>query len=121
MSNSTTNALRIRDLLKKYSSNIIRLYIFSTHYRKSLNFSESEMDKFESIDEIIADALAANTKVIYDNKKSKTKSNPWNRFIKYIEDDFDTPKALEIMYEVAKSKQSIDDLKNMVNIFGLKY
>jgi cysteinyl-tRNA synthetase len=121
MSNSTNNALRIRDLLKKYNSNIIRLYIFSTHYRKSLNFSESEIDKFESIDEIIANAMVANTKVIYDNKKPKTKSNSWNRFIEYIEDDFDTPRALEIMWKVAKSKQSIDDLKNMVNIFGLKY
>ena len=54
MSKSLDNAVRIRDLLRKYNSNVLRLYLFSKHYRESFEFSISDLEKFEGIDESIA-------------------------------------------------------------------
>jgi cysteinyl-tRNA synthetase len=57
MSKSLGNAVTIRDLLKKYNSNVLRLYLFSKHYRDSIEFSMSKLDSFVDLDESIANAV----------------------------------------------------------------
>jgi len=119
MSKSLGNAVRIRDLLRKYNSNVLRLYLFSKHYRESFEFSISSLEKFEAIDESIANALIGNDETIREpNVRSKTHMR---KFTTYMEDDFDTPNALETMITATKSTKSLAALKNMVNIFGLRY
>ena len=124
MSKVLHNTIRIRDLLKKYHSNIIRLYIFSNHYRSQFEFSLSRLDRFREVDDIIANAFIRSDKAsseFYYHKYDKTTKKYLNKFIKCIEDDFDTPKALEIMIDTAKSDKSFAALRQMVNIFGLRY
>ena len=124
MSKMLHNTIRIRDLLKKYHSNIIRLYIFSNHYRSQFDFSLSRLDRFREVDDIMANAFIRSDKAsseFYYHKSDKTTKKYLNKFIKCIEDDFDTPKALEIMIDTAKSDKSFAALRQMVNIFGLRY
>ncbi len=105
MSKSHGNTIKIRDLLKRHSANAIRLYLYSKHYRDAFDFAEKGIEKYEQINYLIAAGQI---------DKSKLE----NRFFERIEDDFDTPGALEVMVEAAKSRQ----LSNaMVNIFGLQY
>ena len=117
MSNSEGNAIRIRDVLKRYNSNTLRLYFFSQHYRESIIFSKSKLNKFEIIDETISKAI--------DNVLSRRESNNGSKllakFIQYIEDDFNTPSSLSLLIDTARSHNAVNDLKNMVNIFGLQY
>jgi cysteinyl-tRNA synthetase len=117
MSKSFGNIIRIRDLIRKYNSNIIRLYLFSKHYRQSIMFSQSELDKFYSTDETIASALWGDvgTKVFHRRTRLT------NEFTSYIENDVNTPAALELMIETARKRESIVDLRYMVGIFGLDY
>ena len=117
MSNSVGNTIKIRDLLKRYSSNTLRLYLFSQHYRESLIFSRSKLNKFEIIDESISKAIDN----VLTYKESDNNPKLLAKFIRYIEDDFDTPRALDLLIETARSKDKVKDLKNMVNIFGLQY
>jgi cysteinyl-tRNA synthetase len=120
MSKSLGNAVTIRDLLKKYNSNALRLYLFSKHYRDSIEFSMSKLDRFIDLDESIANALfKEHNKFNKSNNKSSQKY--MRKFVKYIEDDFDTPQALEIMADATKSESSTIALRNMANIFGLRY
>ena len=124
MSKTLDNTIRIRDLLKKYDSNIIRLYIFSNHYRSQFDFSLSMLDKFREVDDIIANAFIPSDKVsseCYYHQHDKTTKKYLNKFIKCIEDDFDTPKAIEIIIHTARSGKSSAALRDMVNIFGLRY
>ena len=44
-----------------------------------------------------------------------------NEFTSYIENDVNTPAALELMIETARKRESIADLQYMVRIFGLVY
>lgn len=117
MSKSFGNIIRIRDLLRKYGSNIIRLYLFSKHYRQPLVFSQSELDKFYSTDETIASALWEDV----DTKNLHCRTRLTNEFTSYIENDVNTSAALELMIETARKRESIADLRYMVRIFGLVY
>jgi cysteinyl-tRNA synthetase len=120
MSKSLGNTIRIRDLLSRYNPNIIRLYIFSNHYRSPFEFSLSSLDNFRDVDEVIANAFIQGEKHT-DLQHDKTRKKYLNKFIKCIEDDFATPQALEIMIDIAKSDKSFTALRDMVNIFGLRY
>jgi cysteinyl-tRNA synthetase len=120
MSKTLNNTIRIRDVLKKYNSNILKLYIFSNHYRSPFEFSLSRLDNFKDVDELIANAF------IHDDKDSDRRCNTiekkyMSKFIRCIEDDFDTPQALETIIDAAKSDKSLVALRDMVNIFGLRY
>src|SRR5919202_5011908 len=90
MSTMLQNTIRIRDLLDKYNPNIIRLYIFSNHYRSPFEFSLPSLDNFRDVDEVIADAFIQGDKHS-DHQHGKTNKKYLNKFIKCIEDDFDTP------------------------------
>jgi cysteinyl-tRNA synthetase len=118
MSKSFGNVVRIRDLIRKYNSNTIRLYVFSKHYRQPFKFSQSELDRFSSIDETIASALWGKN-VATESPDRKTRLI--NEFTSYIEDDVNTPAALQLMIETARKRKSITDLRYMTRIFGLIY
>jgi cysteinyl-tRNA synthetase len=117
MSNSIGNTIKIRDILKRYNSNTLRLYFFSQHYRESIIFSESKLNKFEIIDKNISNAI--DNVLAYE--ESSNNSKLLTKFIRYIEDDFDTPRALDLLINTARSHDEVNDLKNMVNTFGLQY
>lgn len=117
MSKSFGNIIRIRDLIRKYNSNIIRLYLFSKHYRQPFMYSQSELDKFYSTDETIASALWRETGTKIPHRRTRLTKE----FTSYIENDVNTPAALELMIETAREGESIADLRHMVRIFGLSY
>jgi cysteinyl-tRNA synthetase len=117
MSKSLGNIIRIRDLIRKYNSNIIRLYLFSKHYRQPFMFSQSELDKFYSTDETIASALWKEIGTKIPHRRTRLTKE----FTSYIENDVNTPAALELLIETAREGESIADLRYMVRIFGLVY
>jgi cysteinyl-tRNA synthetase len=117
MSKSFGNILRLKDIIKKYNSNIIRLYLFSKQYREPLMFSQPELDRFCSIDETIASALWGNA----ISKKPDLETKLINEITSYIGDDVNTPPALELTLETARSRHSLTDLWSMVRTFGLVY
>ena len=108
MSKSFGNIIRIRDLVRKYNRNIIRLYLFSKHYRQPFMFSQSELNKFYLMDEIIASAFKEDvgTKIPDHHKTRLT-----NEFTSHIENDVNTPAALELMIEIARKRESIANLR----------
>jgi cysteinyl-tRNA synthetase len=117
MSNSEGNSIRIRDVLKRYNSNTLRLYFLSQHYREPLAFSQSKLHKFEIIDKTISNTMAN----VLSRRESNDGSKQLSKFVQYIEDDFNTPPALQLLSDTARSHNAVNDLKNMVNIFGLRY
>jgi cysteinyl-tRNA synthetase len=117
MSKSFGNIIRIRDLIRKYNPNIVRLYLFSKHYRQPFVFSQSELSKFYLTDKIIASALRGDVRTKIPHRKT----NLTNEFISHIENDVDTPAALELMIEIARKREFITDLRYMARIFGLVY
>lgn len=117
MSNSVGNTIKIRDMLKRYNSNTLRLYFLSQHYRESIIFSKSKLNKFEIIDKSLSNTI--DNVLAYE--ESSNNSKLLSKFIRYIEDDFDTPRALDLLLNTVSLHDEVNNVKNMVNIFGLQY
>ena len=49
MSKSSGNVYNIRDILKKYDSDTLRLYLLSHHYREDIEFDEKDLEKMQEI------------------------------------------------------------------------
>jgi len=101
MSKSLGNFITIQDFLKKYSPEVLRFIVFSSHYRSPLDFSEK-----------IAKEAKVNLKKLEEflkNLKEKSKSSKSqngklikgfkDKFWKILEDDFNTPKAKALIFD----------------------
>jgi len=127
MSKSSGNAIYIKDLLKKYDANTLKLYFFSKKYRRILNFKFSELKKFDRINTMIGNLVSNSDSKnedynIADKKINYTKeSDIIKKFKNYIEDDLDTSNALNLFLDTVRQPNKMNDVKKMMNIFGLRY
>lgn len=96
MSKSKGNLVLISDLLKKYSPNAVRWLLLSNHFRKDWEYKESDLQKAQ----IIVDCLEKNL------------ASQGLALEPALEDNFSTPKALEIL---AKNPS-----KEMYRLLGFK-
>ncbi len=102
MSKSLNNFFTIRDVLEKYDGENLRYFLISSHYRSPLNFSEENLASarsaltrlYTSIRGLSASAKEMNqVSMNFDYEK---------RFNEALDDDFNTPIALSILFEIAK-------------------
>lgn len=118
MSKSLGNFLTIRDVLAQYHPEVLRLFIFSTHYRNPLDFSEAAMadataglDRFyecmAAIDAIDDTGSAEDSPVIASPKDTQKLNTLEERFQKVMDDDFNTAQALAILFEAVKVMNKI--------------
>ena len=98
MSKSLGNFFTIRDVLKKYDAEVVRFFILRAHYRSPLNYSDAHLD----------DARAALTRLYTALKNAPPAASPidWNapqaaRFKESMDDDFNTPEALAVLFDLA--------------------
>ena len=107
MSKSLGNTVAVRELLQDHSANEMRLYFYSTHYRKRLDFSEQDLARCAAADSVIAGAIDKKNKATY-----------MKRFMQKMDDDFDTPGAVKVMLEAACAGAGTGA---MAEILGLRY
>ena len=116
MSKSLGNFITIKDILKKYGYEALRILFITTHYRDPLNFSleslQSAQDAFNRLNNI--------TSGIKDDKRINRKY--LNQFESAFNDDFNMPKALSIMWAMLRDKKAqgkFRTIKEMDKVFGL--
>lgn len=129
MSKSSGNAIYIKDLLKKYDVNTLKLYFYSHDYKRLLNFKISELERFEEMNNMIRSLVFASdygkgiNGITYDTVKDikdTRESEIIKKFKKYIE-DLDTPNALKVFLHTVEDVDKMNDAKKMMDIFGLRY
>jgi cysteinyl-tRNA synthetase len=118
MSKSLGNFFTIREVLQKYDPEVVRFFILRAHYRSPLNYSDKHLD----------DAKAALTRLYTAlrgaelNDKDVDWSSPQAaRFKEAMDDDFNTPEAMAVLFDLAKTKtpESLSMLKSLGVIVGL--
>jgi cysteinyl-tRNA synthetase len=112
MSKSLNNFLTIRDLLEHYHPEILRFFVFSTHYRNPLDFSETAMqDATAGLERLYAsiaavDALpeagAEQTESSVTAKDLQVFESLENRFQQAMDNDFNTAQAQSILFDGVK-------------------
>ena len=107
MSKSLGNLVTIKQALGKYSADAIRLFVFSSHYRSPLTYTETALEAAERA----ADTLrqAANSPAT-GTKPAETSADDYrNRFIEAMDDDFNTPKALAAVFDLARDINRLEN------------
>lgn len=112
MSKSLGNFFTAREILEKYSAEAIRLFFAQTHYRGPLNFSEDLLSASEKgIEKIInlAEKVEAELQknLSYDAYPLFDFQFFYREFEKVMDDDFNTPQAVAVIFEFVKNVNKI--------------
>lgn len=112
MSKSTGNFVTIADALKKHHPEVIRYFLMSSHYRSPLNYS----------DETMLNAKKALTR-LYQSLKDKVLTAAVSPVQKWIDlfneamnDDFNTPEALSVLFQLSRALNKTNDLALAVTL-----
>ena len=105
MSKSLNNFFTVRDVLKEYDAESVRYFLISGHYRSQLNYSQENLEQARSSLERIYTALRGVTPI-----KCDLAGNDYvAKFRKAMDDDFNTPEALPVLFELAKELNRVKD------------
>ena len=109
MSKSLGNTLTISDLLKKYSSESLRLFLLSSHYRSKVSFSDKKLDdSSKMVDKI--DRFVNNFDLVTIDVQDIKYSSSHLAFLDALNDDLNTPEALGIFFDfISKMNKNIDN------------
>jgi len=101
MSKSTGNLVSIKDALDRFSSDAIRLFILSSHYRNPLIYSEEALEASERGAERLRWALTHRTNA--DKGVTMLNADSFEqKFIEAMDNDFNTAQAIAILFELTK-------------------
>ncbi|MBW1994003.1 MAG: cysteine--tRNA ligase [Deltaproteobacteria bacterium] len=118
MSKSLGNFLLIKDLLKRYHPEAVRLFLLSKHYRSPIDFSEkaiqeasSGLEKIYSLLDRIGKTIGRRTRTDVEIKEGRHLKG----FCEAMDDDFNSAQALGILFEAVKDANRLLD-KNENNM-----
>lgn len=98
MSKSLGNFFTIREVLKKYDPEVIRFFILRAHYRSPLNYSDAHLDDAKGALTRLYTALKG---IVCDPLPLDWQEPHAIRFAEAMADDFNTPLATAILFELA--------------------
>lgn len=114
MSKSLGNFYTLQDLLdKKFNPYALRYLILGVHYRQQMNFTWESMQSAQTTYESLLKKYAqlvenAGEKSIPIDEQNKY----WVMFVEAINDDFNIPKAIGIMWDMLRDS-NLDDLSKL--------
>ena len=100
MSKSLGNIFTLYDVLQKYSGEVIRLALLSSHYRQPLDWRQDVLDQAKTILDRFYNALRG---VEYDGSEENIPA-----FTEALEDDLNTPGALAVMHDLLHKMNTAD-------------
>ena len=98
MSKSLGNFFTVREVLKAYDRETVRYFLINGHYRSQLNYSQENLEQARASLERIYTSLRG-----VEPQAVELKGNEYvSRFEAAMNDDFNTPEALPVIFELAK-------------------
>jgi cysteinyl-tRNA synthetase len=122
MSKSLGNFITIRDMLKNHDPETFRFFVLSTHYRSPIDFSKTTLEQAKnSIERIykviktIDDAIESDIPetINNDNELNDKLTETKNQFIEAMDNDFNTPEALSIIFNYIRDVNRELDIDNI--------
>lgn len=126
MSKSLGNFFTIREVLEKYPAEVVRYLLVASHYRSPINYSEDNLkeargalERFYIALKDLPEVLPAGGEVFIE------------RFTQAMNDDFNTPEACSILFEMVREINRLKDtdlaaaaslgaqLKQLGNLLGV--
>ena len=98
MSKSLGNFFTIRDVLNHYNAEAVRYFLLTAHYRSQLNYSEENLNLAQGALERLYTALRGTDQ----SAVASGGENFVEAFREAMDDDFNTPNALSVLFEMAR-------------------
>lgn len=119
MSKSLGNFFTIEDMLEKHAPEVLRYFLLSSHYRSPLNYSEENIALSHK-------ALSRLYQALRDVPLSDDVNQTWvERFNQAMQDDFNTPEALSVLFQMSRELNKTKDgslavtLKKLGSVLGI--
>ena len=130
MSKSLGNFFTIRDVMRQFHPETIRFFILSSHYRSPVNFSDTALKesekKLSKVYYFRKDCVAFEGQYWWEIKNLKVNHRKIERLNEFFEvqillndfknamcDDFNTPKAIAVLFQTIKLIKKIqEDVRN---------
>ncbi len=121
MSKSLGNFFTIREVLERYDAEVLRFFILRAHYRSPLNYSDQHLDDAKGALTRLYTAL----KNVPPEDISIADNSYAAAFRAAMEDDFNTPEAVAVLFDLAGEVNKTGDpqlaaqLKSLGGALGL--
>ena len=115
MSKSLGNFFTIRDILKQYHAEVLRLFLQQSHYRSPVDFSDAAlaearqgMDRFYSTLKTLRERMAGGQAVFGEERSGKDRELTdqievlRERFCEAMDDDFNTARAIGYLFDAIR-------------------
>jgi len=123
MSKSLGNFFTIRDVLKYFDGEVVRFFIVRAHYRSPINFADTLVEEARQ-------GLTRLYTALKDIPLPESDTIDWlnpfaARFKAAMDDDFNTPEAVAVLFELAgelnknRDPQTGSLLKRLGNVLGI--
>lgn len=114
MSKSLGNFFTVREVLAKYNAESVRYFLMSSHYRSQLNYSTENLEQAHAalsrLYTTLRDVPPADEVALND----ELSQGYVERFQQAMDDDFNTPEALPVLFDLAREinrNKDTDSLK----------
>jgi cysteinyl-tRNA synthetase len=102
MSKSLGNFFTIREVLESYDGETLRYFILSSHYRSPLNFSDANLDNAKNAITKLYTSIRGLKSSTASTDEISQRLDYEQRFDAALDDDFNTPIAISILFEISK-------------------
>ncbi|MCK4791981.1 MAG: cysteine--tRNA ligase [Desulfobacteraceae bacterium] len=112
MSKSLGNFLMIKDILKQYHPEMVRLFLLSNHYRSPVDFTKKAMTEAETGLEKIYALLGRMAQSIGIDAPDLDEEEPgdlWVRCCEAMDDDFNTARAVGLVFDTVRRLNRVMD------------
>ncbi len=103
MSKSLGNFFTIREVLEKYSGEVIRFFALSSHYRSPINFSEDSLKEAKQGLDRFYHCLRQFEALPACNPEHPSMQQWGAAFVRHMSDDFNTREAIARLFELTAS------------------
>ncbi|WHY67219.1 cysteine--tRNA ligase [Neobacillus sp. SuZ13] len=110
MSKSLGNFVLVHDIIKKHNPQVLRFFMLSVHYRNPINYSEELLESTKAAFERLITSYQnlkhrkeASTDLTDNNQEWLDKiASSQEQFIEAMDDDFNTAKAISVLFDLSK-------------------
>ncbi len=114
MSKSLGNFLMIKDVLKKYHPEAVRLFLLSNHYRSPVDYTQKAIEESESgLNKLYTLLKRVEDTVELQMDSENSGGVCWNRFCEAMDDDFNTARGIGILFDAVHRINRILDNDQM--------
>ncbi|MFP3974950.1 MAG: cysteine--tRNA ligase [Chloroflexota bacterium] len=129
MSKSLGNLVTVKEMLERASADAFRLFVMNSHYRNPLSYSDEGLSAMERAVERLRRALQIEDEG--ENREALDAQPYRQRFIEAMDDDFNAPQALAVLFDLARRingakeqgvlvSQAQETLRELASVLGLQ-